>query len=197
MHAGGPAGEVMGIDTIFPAAYAKAQIAAGQRLPLEGTIFVSMADKYKEPMVPIARELVELGYKLVATGGCSAASKPGAGDQGRGLGLGLGWSWMGLDSKLVATAAQPQNLGLELGLGLGLGCTLEGAGDMERWRGCCPAGMSRWCDSGRCWWVGVPWLLHVPAGLLRPTWSLRRSQCHRPGPLHVSEVQCMCPVLAT
>eukprot|EP00983_Pelagomonas_calceolata_P082031 1155797-Pelagomonas_calceolata.AAC.1 len=43
------------------------QIAAGQKLPMSGSIFVSMADKYKLDIVPIARELADLGYKLVAT----------------------------------------------------------------------------------------------------------------------------------
>ncbi|KAF5829351.1 hypothetical protein DUNSADRAFT_16196 [Dunaliella salina] len=62
-------GEVMGIDETFSGAYAKAQIAAGQKLPMSGSIFVSMADKYKLDIVPIARELADLGYKLVATSG--------------------------------------------------------------------------------------------------------------------------------
>jgi len=46
------------------------QIAAGQKLPTSGTIFISMADKYKLEIVPIARELADLGYKLVATCTC-------------------------------------------------------------------------------------------------------------------------------
>ena len=50
-------GEVMGIDTDFSKAYAKAALAAGQKLPTKGNVFVSMTDKYKEAIVPIAKEL--------------------------------------------------------------------------------------------------------------------------------------------
>lgn len=62
-------GEVMGIDKTFAAAYAKAQIAAGQRLPKGGKVFVSMADKYKQDAVPIAQQLVNLGFSVVCTTG--------------------------------------------------------------------------------------------------------------------------------
>lgn len=48
-------GEVMGIDATFSAAYAKAAIAAGQRLPTGGKVFITMIDKYKEAIVPIAK----------------------------------------------------------------------------------------------------------------------------------------------
>lgn len=50
-------GEVMGIDSDFSKAYAKAALAAGQKLPTSGNVFVSMTDKYKEAIVPIAKEL--------------------------------------------------------------------------------------------------------------------------------------------
>ncbi len=60
-------GEVMGIDTTFAKAYAKAAIAAGQRLPDTGNVFISMMDKYKEAAVPIAKELSNLGYGILAT----------------------------------------------------------------------------------------------------------------------------------
>ncbi|CAD7695811.1 unnamed protein product [Ostreobium quekettii] len=62
-------GEVMGIDMEFDRAYAKAQIAAGQRLPLSGTVFVSMRDNLKAGMLPTARSLAGMGYRLVATAG--------------------------------------------------------------------------------------------------------------------------------
>lgn len=68
-------GEVMGIDKDFAASYAKAQLAAGQRLPTSGKIFLSMTDKYKPDIVPIAKLLVELGFTLVATAGTSGALK--------------------------------------------------------------------------------------------------------------------------
>ena len=47
----------MGIDSDFSKAYAKAALAAGQKLPASGNVFVSMTDKYKEAIVPIAKEL--------------------------------------------------------------------------------------------------------------------------------------------
>ena len=50
-------GEVMGIDTSFAKAYAKAATAAGQKLPASGNIFISMTDKVKDAIVPIAKEL--------------------------------------------------------------------------------------------------------------------------------------------
>lgn len=50
-------GEVMGIDSDFSKAYAKAALSAGQKLPVAGNVFVSMTDKYKEAIVPIAKEL--------------------------------------------------------------------------------------------------------------------------------------------
>ncbi len=62
-------GEVMGIDADFGKAFAKAELAANQRLPLEGTVFISMNNRDKEAVVPVAKELAELGFKLVATSG--------------------------------------------------------------------------------------------------------------------------------
>jgi hypothetical protein len=50
-------GEVMGIDKTFAKAYAKAAIAAGQKLPASGNVFITMIDKYKDDIVPIARQL--------------------------------------------------------------------------------------------------------------------------------------------
>lgn len=50
-------GEVMGIDTDFGRAYAKAAIAAGQKLPTSGNVFITMIDKYKEAIVPVAKQL--------------------------------------------------------------------------------------------------------------------------------------------
>jgi len=62
-------GEVMGIDDSMPMAFAKAQMAASSALPSSGTVFVSVADRDKEALVPIARGFTEMGYKLVATRG--------------------------------------------------------------------------------------------------------------------------------
>ncbi len=62
-------GEVMGIDTDFGTAYAKAELAAAQILPLSGTVFISMNDRDKEAAVPIAKDLIDLGMKVIATAG--------------------------------------------------------------------------------------------------------------------------------
>ena len=57
----------MGIDKTFAKAYAKAAIAAGQRLPESGNVFITMVDKYKDAVVPIAKDLQAMGYGVVAT----------------------------------------------------------------------------------------------------------------------------------
>ncbi len=62
-------GEVMGISDRFSIAFAKSQLAAGTVLPASGKIFISMADRYKEPIIPLARQLTELGFELLATKG--------------------------------------------------------------------------------------------------------------------------------
>ena len=50
-------GEVMGIDTDFSSAYAKAAIAAGLQLPTSGNVFITMIDKFKDQIIPVARQL--------------------------------------------------------------------------------------------------------------------------------------------
>jgi carbamoyl-phosphate synthase large subunit len=62
-------GEVMGIDSTFGVAYAKSQIAAGQKLPKKGSIFVSVKNQDKRSIVFIAKKLVDLGFKIMATSG--------------------------------------------------------------------------------------------------------------------------------
>ncbi|XP_020105701.1 carbamoyl-phosphate synthase large chain, chloroplastic [Ananas comosus] len=62
-------GEVMGIDFEFPLAFAKAQIAAGQKLPVSGTVFLSLNDLTKPHLASIARGFRELGFDIVATSG--------------------------------------------------------------------------------------------------------------------------------
>jgi carbamoyl-phosphate synthase large subunit len=66
-------GEVMGLDRDFAHAYAKAQLGAGLKLPKEGTCFVSVKNSDKDVTLPLARRLVEMGFKLVATGGTAKA----------------------------------------------------------------------------------------------------------------------------
>jgi carbamoyl-phosphate synthase large subunit len=62
-------GEVMGIDQTFERAFAKSQIAAGLTLPDTGTVFVSVRDDDKQAIIAPARRLIEMGFKIVATGG--------------------------------------------------------------------------------------------------------------------------------
>ena len=62
-------GEVMGIATDFGLAYAKAQLGAGQRLPLSGTVFISVGDYDKPAMLPVARQFVDMGFMVMATDG--------------------------------------------------------------------------------------------------------------------------------
>ena len=62
-------GEVMGLDTNFARAFAKAQLGAGVTLPLAGTAFLSVKESDKAAIVPIARRLAELGFAIMATSG--------------------------------------------------------------------------------------------------------------------------------
>jgi len=62
-------GEVMGIDPDFGCAYAKSQIGALLALPLEGGIFISIADRDKVSFLPVARKFRDLGFRLIATRG--------------------------------------------------------------------------------------------------------------------------------
>ncbi|NEP76293.1 ATP-grasp domain-containing protein, partial [Okeania sp. SIO2G5] len=62
-------GEVMGIDTDFGKAFAKAELAASQHLPLEGTVFVSMNERDKLAIVPTIQKFADLGFNIVATDG--------------------------------------------------------------------------------------------------------------------------------
>jgi carbamoyl-phosphate synthase large subunit len=62
-------GEVMGVADNFGEAFAKAQIAAGQKLPTEGTVFISVTDHDKPLVGEVARKFVDMGFKLVATAG--------------------------------------------------------------------------------------------------------------------------------
>jgi carbamoyl-phosphate synthase large subunit len=65
-------GEVMGVADNFGLAFAKAQIAVRHRIPTSGRVFVSVNDHDKPALVPIARDLAALGFKLVATRGTQA-----------------------------------------------------------------------------------------------------------------------------
>ena len=66
-------GEVMGMDRFNGAAFLKSQIAAGNRIPRRGNIFLSLKDGDKEAAIPLARRLVDLGFAIYATCGTSTA----------------------------------------------------------------------------------------------------------------------------
>src|SRR5207302_6331651 len=66
-------GEVMGIDRDFAAAFAKSQSAAYSKLPASGTVFVSVAQRDRAAVAPIASKLAAMGYTLMCTGGTAAA----------------------------------------------------------------------------------------------------------------------------
>jgi carbamoyl-phosphate synthase large subunit len=65
-------GEVMGGAETFGSAFAKAQMGAGQKLPQSGTAFISVNNRDKANVVPIARDLARLGFSLMATRGTAA-----------------------------------------------------------------------------------------------------------------------------
>jgi carbamoyl-phosphate synthase large subunit len=66
-------GEVMGLDTTFGRAFAKSQIGAGLKLPLAGTVFVSVRDADKDDAIAPARALADMGFQLLATRGTAKA----------------------------------------------------------------------------------------------------------------------------
>jgi len=68
-------GEVMGISSRYSIAFAKSQLAAGTVLPSSGTVFVSVADRAKRPVVDLARRLHELGFSLMSTQGTANVLK--------------------------------------------------------------------------------------------------------------------------
>lgn len=76
-------GEVMGIDEDFGKAFAKAELAAGQKLPLSGTVFVSTNDRDKEAVIPVVKDFINLGFDIIATEGTQAKLK----EEGLDVGL--------------------------------------------------------------------------------------------------------------
>ena len=68
-------GEVMGIDSTFGMAYAKSQIAAGQKLPTKGNVFISVKNQDKRNIIFVAKKLADLGFKIMATAGTADALK--------------------------------------------------------------------------------------------------------------------------
>jgi carbamoyl-phosphate synthase large subunit len=70
-------GEVMGVADNFGEAFAKAQIAAGQKLPTQGTLFISVTDHDKLHVAEVAHKFVDMGFKLVATAGTADVIEAG------------------------------------------------------------------------------------------------------------------------
>jgi carbamoyl-phosphate synthase large subunit len=68
-------GEVMGIDSDFGSAYAKAQFAAGQHLPEKGTVFISVTDRDKKAALAFASQFHKMGFRIMATRGTSSFLK--------------------------------------------------------------------------------------------------------------------------
>ena len=62
-------GEVIGLDTRLGAAFAKAEIGAGNHLPIKGTVFISVNDHDKQNTIEIARDFQEMGFQIMATQG--------------------------------------------------------------------------------------------------------------------------------
>ncbi|WP_119270336.1 carbamoyl-phosphate synthase large subunit [Taklimakanibacter deserti] len=62
-------GEVMGLDRSYDIAFAKSQIGAGMRVPLAGTVFISVKDADKTRILPAVKKLIDLGFRICATGG--------------------------------------------------------------------------------------------------------------------------------
>lgn len=62
-------GEVIGLDRSFDVAFAKSQLGAGSKVPVKGTVFVSVRDEDKPRIVPAVRILADLGFRILATGG--------------------------------------------------------------------------------------------------------------------------------
>jgi carbamoyl-phosphate synthase large subunit len=65
----------MGIDATFGAAYAKSQIAAGQKLPTKGSVFISVKNQDKRNIIFVAKKLADLGFNIMATSGTADALK--------------------------------------------------------------------------------------------------------------------------
>ncbi len=68
-------GEVMGIDSDFGSAYAKAQFGAGNHLPIQGTVFISVKDRDKESALAVAAQFYKMGFMIMATRGTSSFFK--------------------------------------------------------------------------------------------------------------------------
>ena len=73
-------GEVMGIDSSYPAAVWKALVASGQKLPRDGKVYVSVADPDKHHVTELAKRLKKIGFEIYATKGTADALRDGGVD---------------------------------------------------------------------------------------------------------------------
>ena len=62
-------GEVMGLAETFGMAFAKSQLGGGVTLPSKGKVFISVREQHKPMMAELAKDLIDLGFSIVATGG--------------------------------------------------------------------------------------------------------------------------------
>jgi carbamoyl-phosphate synthase large subunit len=74
-------GEVMGLDKSFAMAFAKSQLGAGTTLPTSGTAFISVREGDKQHMVPLAKRLRAMGFKVMATEGTARTLRDGGVDE--------------------------------------------------------------------------------------------------------------------
>jgi carbamoyl-phosphate synthase large subunit len=65
-------GEVMGLDSSVGIAFAKSQLAAGQKLPTRGNVLISVRNADKPAILPLAQRLMKLGFSILATSGTAA-----------------------------------------------------------------------------------------------------------------------------
>ncbi|KGM31905.1 carbamoyl-phosphate synthase large subunit [Inquilinus limosus] len=70
-------GEVMGLDRDFGRAFAKSQLGANQKVPLSGTVFISVKDRDKPAILAVARRIAELGFEILASTGTAKALEEG------------------------------------------------------------------------------------------------------------------------
>ena len=70
-------GEVMGLDRDFGRAFAKSQLGANQKVPLSGTVFISVKDRDKPAILAVARRIAELGFEILASTGTAKALEDG------------------------------------------------------------------------------------------------------------------------
>ncbi|MDP2711741.1 MAG: carbamoyl-phosphate synthase large subunit [Solirubrobacteraceae bacterium] len=113
-------GEVMGVARDFPAAFAKAQAAAGALLPIEGTVFITVTDGDKPGAYAIASRLEDLGFRIVATAGTAQAIR------GMGVRVAEVLKKVGEGSPNVVDRIETGEIGLVINTPTGSGARADG-----------------------------------------------------------------------